>query len=156
MNLSKKVLIGGLFSVILLNACGQTDNSSLSSNSSSSKYRLWCLANLNFAGNSRTVRAEGTKLYKQDKLKLVDTRKEKEEYTQTLIKLQTLCNGLYTVMNVSGCSNIKFDNPKILTESQNVPGSSVRIPFSYTGTYNNAVTKYQGEYYCEMRLPSTP
>lgn len=140
----------------LLNACGTADDSTLS-NSDKKPYNLRCLTNISFnngVGNATyTMRADGTKVYKQKNNHLVDSKKEREEYRKVLIDLQMKCNGSYDKINASGCGLIKYDQPELLKQDSKDPSRSNILEFQYT-----AVGKvYKGEYFCSMvEAPANP
>lgn len=156
---SQLAIMSSLVAAFMLTACGGVDQDSSLDNSNKKKYQLWCLANLNYPGaagiNSRTVRAQGTKEYKMDNVKLVDSKKEKDEYKAVLTNLATACNGLYSIINVSGCSNIRWDKPELLVQDSKTPFQSNFIAFEYTGRFNGVDQKIKGEYFCQMREVAT-
>jgi len=138
-----------LVSALLMNACGSSDDSTLNG-SEKKPYHLRCLTNISFnngVGNATyTMRAEGTKVFKQKNNELVEPKKEREEYKKVLIDLQMKCNGSYDKINASGCGLIKYDQPELLTKDPKDPSRSIFLQFQY-----NAVGKlYKGEYFCTM------
>lgn len=144
-------LVVTLVSAVLLNACGSSEDSNLSG-SEKKPYHLKCLTNISFdKGNglgtaSYTMRAEGTKVFKQKNNHLVDPKKEREEYKKVLIALQMQCNGSYDKINASGCGLIKYDQPELFKQDPKDPSRTNALTFQY-----NAVGKlYKGEYFCFM------
>lgn len=133
----------------LMNACGTSENSALNG-SEKKPYHLRCLANISFNNgvgtSSYTMRAEGSKVYKQKNNHLVDSKKEREEYKNVLIKLQMECNGSYAKINASGCGLIKYDQPELLKQDSKDPSRSNFLEFQYTA----AGKLYKGEYFCSM------
>jgi hypothetical protein len=134
---------------VLMNACGTSDDSTLS-NSQKKSYHLKCLTNISFNNGvgpaTYTMRAEGSKVYKQKNNHLVDSKKEREEYRKVLVDLQMKCNGSYDKINASGCGLIKYDQPELLRKDAKDPSRSESVAFEY-----NAVGKlYKGEYFCFM------
>ena len=138
-----------LASAALLNACGTSENSDLNAPSRKS-YQLGCISNISFDNGvgpaTYTIRAQGTKIFKQADNKLVEPKKAGDEYKQTLIKLQGECNGSFAKINASGCGNIRWDNVEVLKRDENDPSRSNIIPFQYTAVG----ILYRGEYFCSM------
>jgi len=153
---SKVAVLSAFVASVLLSACGGLDQDSNLDNSSKKKYRLVCLANMSYPNqfgsfDVRTVRAEGTKEYKMDKAKLVEARKEKDEYKAVLTNRITACNSLHPIMNVSGCSNIDWNKPEVLVQDPASQGQSKIITFAYSGRHQGIERNYKGEYFCQMR-----
>jgi hypothetical protein len=151
--LAMKYALSSLFvtlvSAVLLNACGSSEDSNLSG-SEKKPYHLRCLTNISFnngQGNATyTMRAEGSKVFKQKNNHLVEPKKEHEEYKKVLIDLQMKCNGSYDKINASGCGLIKYDQPELFKQDPKDPSRTNSLAFEY-----NAVGKlYKGEYFCFM------
>jgi hypothetical protein len=156
MKFAKSSLLLTLASAALMNACGSSEDSALSG-SEKKPYHLRCLANISFnngVGTSTyTMRAEGSKVFKQKNNHLVEPKKEREEYKKVLIDLQMQCNGSYAKINASGCGLIKYDQPELFQQDANDPSRSNFLEFQYTA----AGKLYKGEYFCTMvEAPAQP
>jgi hypothetical protein len=149
MKYAKISLFVSLAASVLMSACGTSDDSTLSG-SEKKPYHLRCLSNISFNNgvgtSSYTMRAEGTKVYKQKNNHLVSPKKEREEFKKVLIDLQMKCNGSYDKINASGCGLIKYDQPELFQQDPKDPSRTQSLEFQY-----NAVGKlYKGEYFCFM------
>lgn len=145
MKMAPSSLFVTLVSALLMTACGSSDDSALNG-SEKKPYLLRCLANISVGGATYTLRAEGTKVFKQKSNELVDSKKERDEYKKVLIDLQMKCNGSYDKINASGCGLIKYDQPELLVKDQKDPSRSNFLAFEYSA----AGKVYKGEYFCQM------